>query len=574
MKQKLLLLLLGALLSLLPLRAEIITGSCGESATFTLDTSTGVLTISGSGDMHGDITWSDYEIKSAIIEEGITSVGAYSFAKNNTLEKVTLPSSVAEIGERAFDRCENLKQVVFSDGLEIIGKDAFYECNNLKNVELPATIKEIGYGAFWGAGVKNISIPNSVTVIGDYAFRDCYNLQSIIIPSGVITIGDYVFESCLNLQSIVIPNSVTKIGGYCFIDCDNLRSVMLGCNTAVGMVIAEHFGTLYYNVFNGCKSLEELIIGAEENSVNGRIELNHGSYGNFFYECNPLKLIKFNACSSFYYDREEPKKWIKNVSELLSAAGNVRDVVITDKVQSIPLGYLSDCDSLQSLTLPYINSCFGALFDYQNNDFIENRENMKPVVQELRNGEQKTYYLPAGLDSIKILEGCEEIPWGCFYNCSMMKKIVLPASLYSVGEKAFFGCGGLEDIYCLSTNPPAAYDNTFDGVRIATCRLHVPAGTADLYRRSPGWERFFEIIEDAETAGITETATAEPAQGCYGTHGGIKVTNAEGERVAVYSLQGQLLHNAIAAEQEETIGITPGIYIVRVGDRTEKVVVK
>lgn len=108
----------------------------------------------------------------------------------------------------------------------------------------------------------------------------------------------------------------------------------------------------------------------------------------------------------------------------------------------------------------------------------------KEVIQTLSDGSQKTYYLPEELDSVRITEGCEEIPWGCFYNCSMIVSMVLPESLNLVGENAFFGCGGLEDIYCLSTNPSAAYDNTFDGVRIATCRLHVPAGTADLYRRS------------------------------------------------------------------------------------------
>ena len=347
----------------------------------------------------------------------------------------------------------------------------------------------------------------------------------------------------------------------------------LGCNTAIGKFISEHSGSFYYNVFNGCKSLEELVIGAEENSVNGRIELNDGVSGGFFNESNTLKLIKFNACSSFYYDREEPKKWIKNVSELLSAAGNVRDVIITDKAQSIPLGYLSDCDSLQSLTLPYINSNFGVLFDYQNNDFIENRENMKPVVQELRNGDQKTYYLPIGLDSIKISEGCEEIPWGCFYNCSMVKKIVLPESLYSVGEKAFYGCAGMEDIYCAAENPPAAYDNSFEGMRLVSCRLHVPVGSREKYKQSPGWERFFEIVEDS-TVSIDDVARNDAQMVCYGVAGGLKVMNAQGSSLAVYTLHGSQVCVGTVGSKAEIVNLAPGIYIANVSGEMFKVVVK
>lgn len=654
MKQKLLI-LIGTLLAVLPLSAEIITGNYGavtsgglkgSNITFTLDTSTGVLEISGYGKSYDRGSsdreypeWYKYSdaIKTIIIDEGITYIGMYmfqgcvnvtsitvpnsledlgwgafyggnlvkdpvynerlfvyypvsggssytipdgiekiattAFLRNENIEKVILSPSVVEIGESAFQECVKLKHIVFSKDLEVVGKNAFYQCDSLENIELPATVKEIKEGTFRSSGVRNISIPNSVTTIGASAFQKCLNLQSIVIPNSVTTIESYVFEDCSNLQSIVIPNSVIRIGSYCFSDCYNLRSVTLGCNTAVGKFISEHSGSFYYNVFNGCKSLEELVIGAEENSVNGRIELNYGVSGGFFNESNTLKLIKFNACSSFYYDREEPKKWIKNVSELLSAAGNVRDVIITDKAQSIPLGYLSDCDSLQSLTLPYINSNFGVLFDYQNNDFIENRENMKPVVQELRNGEQKTYYLPAGLDSIKISEGCEEIPWGCLYNCSMVKRIVLPESLYSVGEKAFYGCAGMEDIYCAAENPPAAYDNSFEGMRLVSCRLHVPVGSREKYKQSPGWERFFEIVEDS-TVGIDDVARNDAQMACYGVAGGLKVMNAQGSSLAVYTLHGSQVCVGTVGSKAEIVNLAPGIYIANVSGEMFKVVVK
>lgn len=102
-----------------------------------------------------------------------------------------------------------------------IGAHAFYYCIGLINVTIPSSVTSIGNYAFYGCGVNftKITIPNSVTSIGDYAFYSC-DFTEVIIPNSVTSIGGYAFAECFELTSITIPNSVTSIESYAFNGCN------------------------------------------------------------------------------------------------------------------------------------------------------------------------------------------------------------------------------------------------------------------------------------------------------------------------------------------------------------------
>ena len=149
---------------------EPISGPCGANLTWTYDTSTATLTISGTGEMSGfSVSTMPYHqpIKTIVIESGVTSIGDSAFVNCHSLTSVTIPDSVTKIGDSAFSCCWEL---------------------------------------------TNVTIPNSVTSIGNNAFDDCYRLPSIVIPDSVTSIGDYAFVYCQGLTSITIPASVTSIG--------------------------------------------------------------------------------------------------------------------------------------------------------------------------------------------------------------------------------------------------------------------------------------------------------------------------------------------------------------------------
>ncbi|MBR4552314.1 MAG: leucine-rich repeat domain-containing protein, partial [Bacteroidaceae bacterium] len=98
--------------------------------------------------------------------------------------------------------------------------------SGLNTITIPSSVTSIGEYAFAGCtSLTSITIPSSVTSIEDYAFAGCTGLTSITIPSSVTSIGDYAFFDCYSLTSITIPESVTSIGDYAFSYCTGLTSI-------------------------------------------------------------------------------------------------------------------------------------------------------------------------------------------------------------------------------------------------------------------------------------------------------------------------------------------------------------
>ena len=114
--------------------ADVQTGKCGDNVTYSLDTSTGVLTISGTGDMadYPDYNYSPFyqntNIESVSIENGVTSIGDYVFEGCKSLTNVTIPNSVTSIGYEAFNYCKSLTSITIPNSVTSIGSGAFSVC--------------------------------------------------------------------------------------------------------------------------------------------------------------------------------------------------------------------------------------------------------------------------------------------------------------------------------------------------------------------------------------------------------------------------------------------------------------
>ena len=137
-----------------------------------------------------------------------------------------------------------------------IGKYAFSDCSGLTSVTIGNSVTTIGEHAFSGcSGLTSVTIPNSVTTIGEYAFEFCSGLTSVTIPNSVTTIGESAFSGCRSLTSVTIPNSVTTIGKYAFIYCRSLTSV----------TIPNSVTTIGDYAFYSCSSLKDVYyLGSEE----------------------------------------------------------------------------------------------------------------------------------------------------------------------------------------------------------------------------------------------------------------------------------------------------------------------
>ena len=210
-------------------------GSCGTGVSYSFVSSTGTLTISGSGAMYGDYVqtstpWYSIrnDIRSIVVQSGVTSIGQHAFMDCANLTSVTIAGSVTSIGADAFRNCTALPSIIVPGTVNSIDLYAFMGCTNLTNVVIQSGLSEIQQAVFKNCvSLKNVSLPDSVTRIGYSAFEGCRALTSVTIPAGLTSIGCYVFEDCSALTSMIIPETVEEILPSAFLRCTGLTALTI-----------------------------------------------------------------------------------------------------------------------------------------------------------------------------------------------------------------------------------------------------------------------------------------------------------------------------------------------------------
>ena len=287
-------------------------GSCGENATYTLD-SDGVLTISGSGEISDSAFAAAYynaskayenveKIETVIIGDGITRIGDSAFAGCSNLKSALIPEGVTEIGGYSFRGC-GLTDITIPESTTTIGQYAFYECGKIESLYIPKNVMHIETGAF-------SNVEKSITVADDnITFNSNNNCNAIIetatnrliigcgatvIPSNVTKIKPYAFSECESLTSIVLPEGVTSIGFCAFLDCSGLTSITIseevmsiesaafeGCSRLTSITIPEGVTSIESGTFKGCSGLTSITIPDRVTSIGGWA----------FYDCSRLTSV-------------------------------------------------------------------------------------------------------------------------------------------------------------------------------------------------------------------------------------------------------------------------------------------
>ena len=350
---------------------------------------------------------SDYsgnlQIPSTIIYNGIkysvTQIGDFSFCICDGLTSITIPNSVISIDEGAFWFCYGLTSITIPGSVTSIGGRAFCGCSGLTSITIPGSVSFIGTNPFQYcglssikvesenvtydsrdncnaiietssntliAGCKNTIIPNSVTSIGQSAFK-C-GLTSISIPNSVTSIDERAFEECGNLTSITIPNSVTSIGDYTFYRCNGLTSITIPTSmTSIG-------------------------VGA-------------------FSGCNALASIKVESGNVTYDSRDNCNAIIETSSNTLIAG--CKNTIIPNNVTSIGQSAFQECSRLTSITIPNSVTSIGSWAFHSCRSLTS-----ISIPNSVTSIDDAAFYGCEGLTSISIPNSVTVIGNSAFYDCS------------------------------------------------------------------------------------------------------------------------------------------------------------
>ena len=341
--------------------------------------------------------------------------------------KVVVPETiegkkVTEIGEKTFFKCGvSIKEVQLPDSITIIGKDAFMG-TKIRKITIPEGVVSIGETAFAFSELEDITIPGNVKYFGASEFYSCKNLRTVILKDGVEEISLGSFCACRNLSSIIIPDSIKKIGKEAFKNCNSIENITL----------SKNLESIDYMSFKWCTNLKKLIIPDSVKSI-----------GEFAFEgCKKLKTLSLS----------------KNLTTIgkgaFSGCESLTSLEIPKNVKSIGAGitspyYSADgCKSMTSLKVSSNNKVYNDANG--SNVIIETKSNTliagctTSVIPD--NIKMIADYAYVNIKKVEIPSGVTSIGGWAFHGCKNIKSVFIPDSVKKVDCRAFSGCTNLTDI--------------------------------------------------------------------------------------------------------------------------------
>ena len=402
-------------------------GTCGDNVTYTYNSETGELVISGTGAMtdysHSGSPFYESAIKTVVIKDGVTSIGDYAFQYCESLTSITIPDSVTTIGGNAFFVCTSVESVTIGNGVTSIGERAFAFCSSLESV----------------------TIPDSVTSIGVHAFFMCTSVESVTIPDSVTSIGDHAFFMCTSVESVIFGNSVTSIGERAF-DCGtSLKSV----------TISSGEPSMYEDMLDVHESsIELLVVPCSWITTVLRFDVDpenifciHDANEDFYGACG-------DSCESLglpHYINPETGICEFCVSDSGSCKGGTSWTLYRDGTLTI--------------------SGEGSI---DRNAFFANGDIKRVFIgDKVTSIGDNAFYNCTGITNITLGDGITSIGNKAFYNCTSLASVKIPNNLTNIGKYAFDNCSDLTVVSVPCTQNTEAPLYSFDSSVNVTVRDHI-----------------------------------------------------------------------------------------------------
>ena len=477
------------------LHATVYNGVCGENVSWTLDSETKVLTISGTGEMYHDghfsdsLHWQGQKLNSAfqsvVIEPGVTSIGYWAFANctnlktislpdgitlieadafyNSGLTSIVLPNSVTEVQESAFSNCKQLASCDLGRGIKHIGKNCFWDCTALKSLKWSDCLETIGSGCFisWGSGSSSDvgKIPLQDTLVFPATFRSmdeifsCYTNVKVVIwnarrpeGSGMGPLYNYYHS----YDEIIVGDEVEVIPTNLFRDQRKIDTIML----------PESVESIGQNAFNGCTKLAYVNIPEKVLSI-GKAA---------FYNCAALTSLELPESISEIY------------GSTFYGCKSLTRIHIPGGVTTIGESAFVNCPALDSIVLPSELTMIGG-----------------------------SAFSGIGLqDTLVIPDKVVAISSNAFENWSSLEYLSIGKNVTLIADNAFKGDSAIKKIVVWAAVPPMVSEGTLADIPDSVW-LSVLPDSRKLYREHAYWGRF-RMADVPDSAMIQRTVTVDAAE--------------------------------------------------------------
>ena len=527
------------------------------------------------------------------------------------LSSIVMPDDITVIGTGAFKGCANLVSASISEKVTNIKSSAFEGCSQLESVVFPQNITELGSLSFKGCkALKTFTFPK-VTSLADEILSVCDALVSVTIPETVTAVGSLVFAGCIKLAEIHVAASLPPDIGWSWQPFQNVDKntckLFIPAGSLASYNSAKEWGD-FTNKIEEAGEVEPKIVEVAEagtlstfisvdeknvikdltviGNLNGTDirfirEMAGRTYDN--KECaGSLEILDlsqaniveggepyFYMYSDFYTKNDE-------FSTYFFKGCKLKTVVFPLSLKVVGNAAFSECYNLSGkIVIPEGVTTVGvSSFEATAIESVELPSSLVTVTD----GAMAIDAIGAhafencrSLREINIPESITTIQTSVFSGCSSLTTITLPKGITGVRGSAFQDCTGLKEIRVHASVPPKADYQAFYKVDTKACKLVVPAGAREAYKEADEWKEF-DIQEDA-TLSIRENEKNNDSVKVYAVQNGVVIESSVSIPVNVYSISGNLLYEGLS-DNKSYIELEQGLYIVKAGDVTTKVVIK
>ena len=404
-------------------------------------------------------------IRSVTIPNTVKSIGKAVFYRCYSLSNVVIPDSVTTISAYAFENCSALRYISIPDSVTHIGTRAFAG-TALTEMKLPKNLVYLGARVITGTDIRSITIPKTVTQLeeNDGGYHGSFyesNIETLVFEAGLTKIPSRALHGARNLINVTIPETVTSISQYAFAECNILESISIPDSvTGIGTGAFKDSGLTEIKLPKNLTYLgSRVITGTAIKSITipktvTQLEENDGGFHGSFYESN-IETLVFEAGLT------------KIPSRALHGARKLKNVTIPDSVTYISKYAFAECNILESISIPDTVTGIetGAFKDsglteiklpknltYLGSRVITGTEIKsvtipKNVTQlEENDGGYHGSFFDSNIETVVFENGIEKIPSRALHGAKKLKNVTIPDSVKKIEQYAFAECTGLEKI--------------------------------------------------------------------------------------------------------------------------------